>query len=328
MPSPLLHIAAEPSGLARTVHEYRTQLTDRLADEFTPLIPAKRRAELYQAAVRVVDEALPRGARGVTPAQIGACRERLRGVAQYLRDAPPTPPAQAELKLAQGRSALAAATAQLKAARRSLRAAPQPVASLARFRQEMHTAARDAAARRELEHEAGSGGGGDAGAAAARPDLMAEALQASKMQAALAAKRAHEASTKADADSAWTKHALALQGKRSAKEEAEGSTVRVARGASLSHLSLSRSSLSLPRLLAPHPSHANARAPNTPAAVAHGDSPPRRAGGCAVGGAHQEHARAGCRHGAAGGRARGLPGLQPHAALCSPECCAATAAQA
>ena len=217
MPSPLLAVAADPSGLTRTVHEYRTRLTDMIADELTPLVPRARRGELYKAAVRVVDEALPHGSRGITTAQIAACRDKLRSVAVFLRDAPPTPPALAEHKLAEGRSALAAALAALKAERRKLkRGSAKPVTSLARFRQEMHTAAREAASRRELELAAQGGGGSGGGGAR---DLMADALKASQMQSNLASTRAREASAKADAEAAWAKHCLALQSKRLPAED-------------------------------------------------------------------------------------------------------------
>ena len=221
-PSPLLVIAAESSGLAQTVHEFRTRLTDRLADTFSPLIPRHRRSALYRAAVKCVDEAMPSGARGITQDAILECEVKLRRVAEYLRDAPPTPPHLAELKLQEERSALAAATSRLKEERRKLKAGKMlPPVSLARMRQELHTAARDATERRERMLAEG----GPAGVALPATELLENVVKASRMQASIAGIRAREATSKADADAAWAKHAIMLQTKRRPREGEEESSV-------------------------------------------------------------------------------------------------------
>ena len=221
MPSPLLYIAAEPSGLTRTVHEYRTQLTDRLADEFTPLVPRSRRSELYQAAVRIVDEALPAEARGLTVPAIAAAREKLRSVAVYLQSAPGQPSA---ARKEEGLGALAAARAALAAQRRKLAAGPaKPELSLARMRQELHTAAREVTLRHEQEQQASASTGSASASGGARVDLMAAALQSSKMQAALAGKRASEAVSKAEAEASWARRALKQQSHQQHRESEDPS---------------------------------------------------------------------------------------------------------
>jgi len=209
MPSPLLYIAAGTSGLQKTVHEYRTRLSEQLADQFNGSLPRHRRGRLYDASVKIVDAAMPEGTRHLTLDMIENCREKLRCVAVFLRDSPQTPPTDGNERTKDSKSALADAKSRLAAAKRKIeRNGAAPNIGLAVMRQELHTAARDVAERRAREVGSSSAGG---------PDC----IRSASLNAQLAHKTAEEAIGVAERQEAWAKQEIKLSGQRLARETAQ-----------------------------------------------------------------------------------------------------------
>jgi len=215
MPSPLLFVAAGTSGMNKTVHEYRTRLTEQIADEFIGWLIPKRRSRLYEASIKIVDEAMPEGTRHLTVDMIDKCRAKLKAVAVFLRDAPPTPPREVARRVEEGKAALQEQQSRLAAVKRQLQRGGDPmVLGLARMRQELHSTVREVAEKRAKE-------GGASAASQHAEGRFAEALRDAEMNALRAEQQAGEEWVKAEHEDAWAQREFNLGHQRRDREERE-----------------------------------------------------------------------------------------------------------
>lgn len=198
----------------KTVHEYRTRLTEQIADEFIGWLIPKRRARLYEASIKIVDDAMPEGTRHLTVDMIDRCRTKLKAVAVFLRDAPPTPPREVARRVEEGKAALQEQQSRLAAVKRQLQRGGDPmVLGLARMRQELHSTVREVAEKRAKE-----GGAASSQHAGGR---FAESIRDAEMHSLRVEQQAGEEWVKAEQEDAWAQREFNLGHERRDREERE-----------------------------------------------------------------------------------------------------------